>query len=118
MTDQMQVGSVRARHLFRRYVQIRAQCRPITPADLPAYQAQTREVLEQYGNDYTEQWLQGWVDVAQAELDAKAQRSAGAGMGAPDGAGMADGQSSAHRTQHDGISPEVARILACKGHIA
>lgn len=115
MTDQIQVGSVRARHLFRRYVQTRAQCRPINVADLPAYQAQTREVLEQHGNDYTEQWLQGWVDTAQAELDAHAQGHARAGNGSPDPS-AAHGQ---RTTRHDdGITPELARILACKGHIA
>lgn len=113
MSDQMQVGRVRARHLFRRYVQTRAQCRPITPADLPAYQAQTREVLEAHGNDYTEQWLQGWVDAAQAELDAQGHAHAGHGT---------DGDSAAHGQRNaridDGLDPLTARILACKGHIA
>lgn len=111
MTTSTEQGSVRARHLFRRYVQTRAQYHPITPDDLPAYQAQTREVLEQHGNDYTEQWLQTWVESAQADLDRLSSSTDSLGQ---------DGKADAAQGQRadDGITPLVARILACKGHIA
>jgi hypothetical protein len=65
-------GTVRARHLFRRY----AQLRQISADDLPHYQQQVREVLTQHGADYLEHWLQGWVDEAQADITAAERRRA------------------------------------------
>ena len=51
--------SVRARHLFGQIVKTHG----ITPVELPVYQSQAREVLEHYGADYVEQWLQNWLDL-------------------------------------------------------
>ena len=51
-------ASVRARHLFRQFVKSRG----VSESELPDYQAQAREVLVQYGGEYTERWLQDRID--------------------------------------------------------